>query len=212
MTLSCYACGNDLVGTPVQLPAVAKEGIYHHLCAECAHMIGHARVFRFVTRCVNEAVKPYLNRTTEPAPAGMYDQELAGVIGDDADALDRKASEQLLRSKETSLDRVRLQRLEEHFTWLKGVVLSWLRHALRPKCEAEDEPEMRFDSPKFQQAIDEIRAYNEEAERKAALDKELEQVREATKQMLRDLNMVELQNGTQGPRPRCCCCGGRFHP
>lgn len=85
MIHACYACGHDIEGVPMQLSAVAKEGIEHYLCAECAHMIGHTRVYRFVTRCVSNAVKPYLNRTTEPAPAGMYDQKLvaAGIASDD---------------------------------------------------------------------------------------------------------------------------------
>lgn len=126
MIHACYACGNDIEGVPMQLPAVAKEGIEHYLCAECAHMIGHTRVYRFVTRCVSNAVKPYLYHKQEPAPAGLYDQELAGALGN-------------------------------------------------------------------------------------PIDERLAEVRKLTEEMLRALNIVELRNGVP-PRPRCCCCGGRFHP
>lgn len=196
MIHACYACGNDIEGLPLQLQAIANEGIEHRLCSRCHSQLWNTNVFRFVTRCVTEAVKPYLNRTTEPAPGGVYDQELAGVLGDDFDVLDRKANEQLLRSREASIDRVRLQNLEAHFVWLRGVVdshtadLSWLRHALSPKSGPEDETEMRFDSPKFQKAIDEIRAYNEEAARRADLDRELSDI--AAK-----ANIYEVQLGRQ---------------
>lgn len=126
MILSCYACGEDINGIPSQLPAVAKEGIEHHLCAECAHMIGHARVFRFVTRCVNNAVKPYLYPKQEPAPDSLYDQELAGALGN-------------------------------------------------------------------------------------PIDERLAEARRLSEQLMRAANIIELQGGVP-PRPRCCCCGGRFHP
>lgn len=57
---ACYGCGSEIPmddeNRPWQLPALAREGIYHVLCEKCCAVLNSVAVFRLVTRCVNEAV------------------------------------------------------------------------------------------------------------------------------------------------------------
>jgi hypothetical protein len=71
---ACYACGNEIPITeserPYQITALAREGIYHALCEECVEKLDTVRSFRFIHRCVIEAVTPRPHKFLEHLERG----------------------------------------------------------------------------------------------------------------------------------------------